>query len=132
MTSSFPLLCSTKTWLNPLGSISHSDLELLAQIASQDILICRCNCPDLTISVLTDNIAARAWQQKGSCATVGPAVYLLRIGSLHQRHHRYRVTTNYIPGPINVIADDASRPWHLSDDAFLSHYNSTYPQNTSW
>jgi hypothetical protein len=120
------------TWENPTGSVSNSDLELLAQIASQDILICLRDCRERTIAALTDNIAARAWQQKGSRATIGPAAYLLRISSLHQRHHRYRVTTDYIPGPINVMADDASRLWHLSDDALLSHFNSTYPQNTSW
>jgi hypothetical protein len=119
-------------WENPAGSISNSDLELSAQIASQDILICLRDCRERTISALTDNIAARSWQQKGSRATLGPAAYLLRLSSLHQRHHRYRVTTDYIPGPINVMADDASRLWHLSDAALLSHFNSTYPQTASW
>jgi hypothetical protein len=30
------------------------------------------------------------------------------------------------------MADDASRLWHLSDSAFLSHFNTTYPQQQSW
>ena len=30
------------------------------------------------------------------------------------------------------MADDASRLRHLSDDALLTHFNSTYHQATSW
>ncbi len=30
------------------------------------------------------------------------------------------------------MADDASRRWDLDDDALLTHFDSTYPQTTSW
>ena len=30
------------------------------------------------------------------------------------------------------MADDASRLWNLSDNEFLTYFNSTYPQHISW
>lgn len=120
------------TYDNPSGTITNSDLELAAQIAAQDILVQQRDCRERTITTFTDNVATRAWHRKGSRTTLGPAAYLLRLLSLHQRYYRYRATIDYLPGPLNVMADDASRLWHLSDDAFLSHFNSTYPQPKPW
>jgi hypothetical protein len=117
---------------NPSGSISISDLELAGQIAAQDALLQQYDCIERTVSIFTDNIAARAWQRKGSRTTLGPAAYLLRLLSLHQRHYRYLSTCDYIPGPLNVMADDASRLLHLSDTALLTHFDTSYPQNQPW
>ena len=117
---------------NPRGSISNSDLELAAQIASQDIIIHLRDCRERSVATFTDNISARSWQTKGSRATLGPAAYLLRLLSLHQRHYRYRSTSDYIPGPVNAMADDASRLLHLSDTALLAHFNTFYPQTRPW
>jgi hypothetical protein len=58
--------------------------------------------------------------------------HLLRFNALHQRTHRYVPCHHYIPGPINAMADDASRRWDLSDAALLTHFNSHYPQAVSW
>jgi len=30
------------------------------------------------------------------------------------------------------MANDCSRYWHLSDDQILTHFNSVYPQPSSW
>ena len=117
---------------NPNGRITNSDLELAGQIANLDVLTQHRDCRERTVSSLTDNISARSWQRKGSTTTLGPAAYLLRIQALHQRHHRYLNQSDYIPGPANAMADDASRLWHLSDTAFLCHLNSTYPQSKPW
>jgi hypothetical protein len=117
---------------NRTGSITNSDLELAAQIATQAILLDVRSCVETTISTFTDNISARAWLRKGSKTTHGPAAYLLRIQSLLQRHFRYRSTVDYVPGPTNTMADDASRLWHLSDTALLTHFNSVYPQDKPW
>ena len=117
---------------NPQGSITNSDLELAGQIAHLDVLNQHSDCRERTVSILTDNISARSWQRKGSTTTLGPAAYLLRLQALHQRHHRYLNQPDYIPGPVNAMADDASRLWHLSDTAFLQHLNSHYPQNKPW
>ncbi|KAI2505100.1 hypothetical protein MHU86_9288 [Fragilaria crotonensis] len=58
--------------------------------------------------------------------------YLLRLGALHQHHHRYVPQHDHIPGSVNVMADDASRLWHLNDDSLLTHFSLTYPQGASW
>ena len=120
------------TWENPTGVINNSDLELAAQLASQDVIIHQRNCCERSLALFTDNLAARSWLRKGSRTTLGPAAYLLRIHALHQRHYRYRSTADYLSGPANQMADDASRLWHLSNDELLSHFNSHYPQNHSW
>ena len=117
---------------NPHGSITNSDLELAGQMAHLDVLAQHYDCRERTVSTLTDNISARSWQRKGSTTTLGPAAYILRLQALHQRHHRYLNQSDYIPGPANAMADDASRLWHLSDPAFLAHLNLTYPQNKPW
>ena len=117
---------------NPHGRITNSDLELAGQIAHLDVLNQHNDCRERTVSTLTDNISARSWQRKGSTTTLGPAAYLLRLQALHQRHHRYLNQSDYIPGPANAMADDASRLWHLSDTAFVAHLNLVYPQNKPW
>ena len=61
------------TTSNPHCSITNSDLELAAQIATQDILVSVRSCVEATISTFTDNISARAWLRKGSNTTLGPA-----------------------------------------------------------
>jgi hypothetical protein len=117
---------------NPLGSINNSQLELAGNIAHQDVLIQHVNCAQRTIVPLGDNISQVAWQHKGSVTTLGPTAYLLRLNSLHQRHFRYLAKPDYIPGPVNVMADDLSRLWHLSDSQLLSYFNSHYPQAQPW
>jgi hypothetical protein len=117
---------------NPRGDITNSDLELAGTIGHQDILVQNRDCRDRTISTLSDNIPAVAWQRKGSTTTTGAAAYLLRLNSLHQRHYRYLAQADYIPGPSNVMADDCSRLWHLSDSQLLHYFNSKYPQKRPW
>lgn len=120
------------SWENPSGSISNSDLELAGGIAHADVLAQAGDIRHRTIALLGDNIATTSWLQKGSHTTKGPSAYLLRVASFHQRHHRYCFSADYIPGPANVMADDASRLWHLSDDELLSHFNAMYPQTAPW
>jgi hypothetical protein len=117
---------------NPTGSITNSDLELAAQIAHQDILLHYFECREKTISTFTDNVSTRAWHRKGSTTTLGPAAYLLRVLSLHQRFYRYRASIDFVPGKRNSMADDASCLWTLSDPALLAHFNSRYPQEKPW
>jgi hypothetical protein len=54
-------------------------------------------------------ISAVCWQRKASTTTTTPA-YLLHLQTIHQRHHRYLTWDFYIPGLVNVMADDASLP----------------------
>jgi hypothetical protein len=81
------------------------------------------------VYTLTDNTPALAWQQKGSTTTMKAPMYLLRLQALHQRFHRYHPRFLHIPGKSNVMADDCSRLWHLSDVELLAHFNHEYPQD---
>ena len=117
---------------NPTGSINNSQLELAGNIAHQDVLAQHVDCSGRTIVPLGDNIAQVSWQHKGSVTTTGPTAYLLRLNSLHQRHFRYLAKPDYIPGPLNLMADDLSRLWELSDSQLLSYFNLRYPQDQPW
>jgi hypothetical protein len=72
-------------------------------------------------------VAAKGFRDLHRCTA-----YLLRLQSIHQRYHRYRPDTTYLPGPLNVMSDDCFRLWHLSDTPLLAHFNATYPQTRSW
>ena len=120
------------TFENPSGSVNNSQLELAGGIAHNDVLQQLVNCSGRTIVPLGDNTAATVWQHKGSAMTSGPTAYLLRVSSLHQRHYRYLSKADYIAGPVNQMADDCSRLWHLSDSQLLAYFNSKYPQKRPW
>mgnify|MGYP000178906812 CR=1 FL=1 len=62
----------------------------------------------------------------------GPAAYLLRLSSLHQRHFRSLATLDYIQGSANAMADDCSRLWHLNNSQLLAYFNARYPQRNTW
>jgi hypothetical protein len=117
---------------NRQGTISISDLELTGVLAHKDVLACARDISERTIWIASDNRAAVAWATKGSATSVAARSHLLRFNALHQRRHRYLSRHHYIPGPVNAMADDASRRWDLTDDALLTHFNSTYPQTLSW
>ena len=120
------------TAANPTGTISISDLELAGVIAHQEVLSSVRDVRERTIWIGSDNQAAVAWATKGSATSLAARSHLLRINALHQRAHRYVARHHYIPGPVNAMADDASRRWDLSDHDLLTHFNSIYPQRTSW
>ena len=117
---------------NPRGTISISDLELVGTIAHKDVLAHARHVQERTIWVAGDNKASLSWATKGSATSDRARAYLLRLNALHQRAHRYVARHHYIAGPANSMADDASRLWHLSETALLTHFNSHYPQPTSW
>jgi hypothetical protein len=85
-----------------------------------------------TIKARTNNLATMYWHRKGSATSSCATAYLLCIQALHQRYHHYHPLKDYILGPSNTMADGASYLHHLSDPAFLLHFNSVYPQPRSW
>ena len=117
---------------NPHGTVTNSDLELAGLIAQQDIIAQAVNCHGRTVCPLGDNIPMVVWHHKHSTTTTGPAAYLLRLNSIHQRHYRYVSKANYVPGPVNRMADDCSRLWNLTDSQLLSHFDTAYPQDQPW
>lgn len=114
------------------GSITNSDLELARTVAHLDILANAMDIREQTIHNFCDNTPAVAWQHKGSTTTNGASAYLLRLNSILQRHYRFLARQEYLSGPANVMADDCSRLWALTDDALLAHFNSVYPQKQDW
>ena len=117
---------------NPSGTISNSDLELAGAIAHAGALAHHRDIWECTVATFSDNTPAVVWGAKASVTTTGPAAYLLRTASLHQRRHRYLLQRAYIPGPANVLADIASRRFDLSDDALLRHLTTLAPHSQNW
>lgn len=117
---------------NRSGDLTNSDFELAGVVAHQDILAQEHDVREASVSVLNDNTPAVSRSTKGSITSRDPAAYLLRISSLHRRHHRYNADFQYIKGPANAMADDASRLFPLSDSQFLAHFEQNYPQEKPW
>jgi hypothetical protein len=117
---------------NPTGTLTNSDLEQLALVCHPDILASCHDIREQTICALSDNTAAVSRERRGSTSVNAPSAYLCRLASIHQRTHRYRFNAEYLPGPLNVMADNLSRHWDLADSQLLAYFNSTYPQTQSW
>jgi hypothetical protein len=117
---------------NPTGTITNSDLELAATIAQFDVLAQHCDVRSHTVHNLSDNAATVAWQWKGAASTSGPVAYLLRLHALHQRHHHYLPLHDFIPGVANILSDQCSRHFHLTDSQLIAHFNSSFPQTMPW
>jgi hypothetical protein len=133
--SAFPLTVQRTlvTSDNRTGTISISDLKLAGTLAHKQILVQALpTVSERPIWLGGNNRASLAWATKGSSTASTARAYLLRLGAQHQRHHRYVPQHDYVPGKINVMADDASCCWDLPDQALLTHFNSSYPQATSW
>lgn len=120
------------SWKNPTGDLTNSDLELASVVTHQDVLAQAYDVREATIAILNDNTPAVSRSTRGSITSRDAASYLLRLSSLHQRHFRYLATYDHISGLANKMADDASRLWHLSDAAFLAHFEQQYPQTRTW
>ena len=118
---------------NPRGEVSISDLKLLVMIAHKDVLSQHFDVAEQTLWMATDNRAALSWSAKNSSTSVAARAFLLWYNALvHQRRFRHVATHNHIAGRANVMADDASRRWDLSDSDLISHFNLTYPQALPW
>ena len=113
---------------NPLGTIFISDLELAGSLLHLDAYDIR----EQTVLSKTDNLATLFWQRKGSTTTDKVPAYLLRLFGIHQRYHRYVACHDYLPGGSYKLADDTSRLFSLTDADFLTYFNLTYPQQTSF
>ena len=117
---------------NPGGDLNNSELELAGAYLHQEVAAQCWDVRERTINSATDNLATLFWSRRGSITTTSPTATLLRQAAMHQRFHRYISLKDYVRGSENMLADDASRLSHLSDVAFLSHFNVTYPQAQPW
>ena len=117
---------------NPSGSITNSDLEQAGLLAQVSIMADNHHVRYATLVNMSDNTPAVSRIGKGAVSSDGAAAYLCDYASQHQRLHRYCHRSHYLPGDVNVMADDASRLQHLSDSAFLAHFEQEYPQPAPW
>jgi hypothetical protein len=117
---------------NPTGVLTNSDFEQAGGVWHHMVLAHQVDIREQTVHSLCDNTPAVSRFKKGSTTTRGAPAYLNRLLALHQRCHRYLSRHDYIPGPANTMADDASRLWHLSDEQLLTHFSQFYPQEAPW
>ena len=122
------LVRSLITQHNPDGTVTNSEFELAGGLLHLDTITQCYDVRERTLVSKTDNLATMFWQRKGSATTTKAPAHLLRLFGIHQRIHRYVPRHDYIPGPSNPMADDASRLFHLSDTDFLTYFNTKYPQ----
>ena len=117
---------------NPKGTVTNSDLEQAGLLAQLSLMATTHDTRYATIVNACDNTPAVSRASKGAVSSDGPASFLCGLACQHQREHRYCHQAFYLPGPSNVMADDASRLQHLSNDAFLAHFEQHYPQERPW
>ena len=116
----------------PAGDITNSDLEHAALLAQVDAMCALRPLAYATLENFCDNTPAVSRVRKGAVSSHGTAAALCRLSSDHQRMHRYCHLAHFLPGDQNSMADDASRLQHLTDTAFLAHFQQHYPQPTPW
>jgi hypothetical protein len=118
---------------NKLGKINNSDLELAAAITGHATQHHHTNSPAYTNTYLaTDNSATQAWITKGSVSTDKPPAFLLRLLAQHCRLWNARLSSVFVNGETNTIADLLSRSFHLLDAQLLRHLQSLFPTKQPW
>ena len=117
---------------NPTGSLTNSDLELEGTLLHHWVIG---NCAKVdgeTTYTGCDNTPAVAWRQKGSSTSKKARARLLRLAAGLRRQQRALHRIGHLAGTDNIMADDTSRLWELSDEELLTYFELNYPQNTSW
>ena len=126
---------------NVKGSITNSDLELAAEVLAVGIILENATTiKHETIGTLCDNTPTVSWIERMASKSIFPtAGRLLRgLAYMLHSHHAGGVITVHVKGVDNVMADLASRPSKamalfaptntcLSDDEFLSSFNTEFP-----
>jgi hypothetical protein len=120
------------SFANPTGTINNSEHKLAGSVLHNSLAAHCYDIRERTIKSSTDNIVSLYWDRKGSITASSPAAYLLHTQALHQRHHCYLSLKEYLEGPRNGMADDASRLLDLSTLQLLTHFDSRYPQSRPW
>ena len=117
---------------NLSGDVTNSDFEQAGRQAQLCVMADNFDLAYCTIENGTDNTPALSRGDKGAVSSDGPDSLLCNEACEHQRLHRYCAVGFFIPGEANVMADDSSRLFHLSDTAFLAHFEQRYPQSKPW
>jgi hypothetical protein len=126
---------------SPSGSITNSDLELVAEVLAVGVILTEA--PDVkhkTLGKLCDNSPTVGWIERMASRSMFPTAGRLLRGIAYMLHTRHtgQVITVHIPGAENAMADVASllaktlamfsptKP-HLSDKDFRSSFDIAFP-----
>jgi hypothetical protein len=110
--------------------MNNSDLKLAATVVQDDVPVNHFDVQEHTMSSGSNNAPAVAWQQKGLAAD---SAHLLGVQAFYQRFHCCFISSIFcVPSIVNVMADDASRLFKLSDISLLTHFNIVCSQMISW
>ena len=105
------------TWENPTGGIKYSDLELAALLLQESCSPLACSRHAWHAPLTgSNNTPTVSWCFR-EASTVNPVVAdLLRIRSEMNSRALLTPSVFYHPGPLNTMADDASRRFDLPDN----------------
>ena len=117
---------------NPSGTLTNSDLEQAALLAQISLQSSTHDTTYATVLNFCDNTPAISRETKGAISSDGLGADLCNYSCLLQRQERYCHLVQYLPGPDNVMGDDASRMQDISDLAFHAHFQQAYPQSQPW
>jgi sugar (pentulose or hexulose) kinase len=117
---------------NLSGRVTNSDLEQAGLLAQVSVISHHHDVAYATLANGSDNTPAVSRITKGAVTSDGLAAHLCNYACSHQRQYRYCHLAHFLPGEANVMADDASRLQHLTNCAFLDHFQQEYPQPKPW
>ena len=124
---------SLVTYEKPHNStISNSDLELAGRTAHNNVLVRLEKIDSVAVASYTNNSPALYWMKKGLTSTSIPTAYLLQLQAFHQQQYCCHSKISNIARTVNVMVDNSSWLWHLTDEQLLTHFNLHYPQNLLW
>jgi hypothetical protein len=117
---------------NPTGTITNSDLELVALITGVAVGASTPSTSRHVLHCASDNTPALAWSTRGSTSSNTAPAYLLRQHAQLARQRDYTLRSVFTPGTTNILADFCSRSCHLLDAAFLHAVNHRFPSRPCW
>ena len=120
-----------RTRENPKGDLTINVLELAAHIVQLLLKGPMAKPLDHTLDGV-DSTAAFGWTLGGSVTRTDKVATLLSWKALELRNSCLASSCAYVPGPLNRLADDASRVQHDSPTNLLHMFNAKYPQKHSW
>ena len=120
-----------RTCENPKGAISINVLELAAHVTQNLLKTPHMRPLEHTLDGV-DSTAAHGWTLRGSVTRDDAIAGLLAWKALNLRASVTASSSAYVPGRLNIQADDASRVRHSSPLSLVSFFNAKYPQKHSW
>jgi hypothetical protein len=103
---------------NPQGSLTNSNLELMALLLTAILAQTTMSKPHPNIVVASDNIPAISWVRKGTTTSVKAPAYLLQLLAAARHAAPFSLTSVYTPVVSNKLADCCSCTATLLDLAF--------------